>query len=118
LSRLAAAISDLRLHGHPERRLPNTLNVSVPGMGRRGSRGIDQSACHAGRTEPSGVLLAMGPPRSWWWGYPWNGFTTQEDVRRAADAVPRWRHGADGASDVARRAVAMNLYFAKIRLGP
>ncbi|MBI3516790.1 MAG: cysteine desulfurase [Proteobacteria bacterium] len=57
------------LNGHPERRLPNTLNVSFVGIigadilarldGVAASTG---SACHAGRVELSPVLAAMGVP--------------------------------------------------------
>jgi cysteine desulfurase len=59
----------LALNGHPVERLPNTLNVSFLGMDSStllaalpevaASTG---SACHAGQTEPSSVLLAMGTP--------------------------------------------------------
>jgi cysteine desulfurase len=55
------------LNGHPEHRLPNTLNVSFVGRvgadllalldGVAASTG---SACHAGRVELSPVLAAMG----------------------------------------------------------
>ena len=64
---LADRVPGLMLNGHPERRLPNTLNVSFPG--RDGERLLAQapsiaaatgSACHSGRTEPSTVLIAMG----------------------------------------------------------
>lgn len=58
------------LNGHPEHRLPNTLNVSFVGYlgvevlaqldGVAASTG---SACHAGRIELSPVLEAMGIPR-------------------------------------------------------
>jgi cysteine desulfurase len=66
-SLLAAAIPGLRLNGHPSERLPNTLNVSFPGV--LGSAVLASapeiaastgSACHAGQENPSGVLLAMG----------------------------------------------------------
>jgi cysteine desulfurase len=67
--RLAEAVPVLTLNGHPRERLPNTLNVSFPDVdGERllaaapdvaASTG---SACHAGRTEPSAVLTAMGVP--------------------------------------------------------
>jgi cysteine desulfurase len=55
------------LNGHPERRLPNTLNVSF--VGRHGAdilaalEGVAAStgsACHSGRVELSPVLRAMG----------------------------------------------------------
>ena len=56
----------IRLNGHPEKRLPNTLNVSF--VGRSGSEILAElpgvaastgSACHAGRVELSPVLEAM-----------------------------------------------------------
>jgi len=60
----------VKLNGHPERRLPNTLNVSIKGVvgeellgqipGIAASTG---SACHSGSTEPSRVLLEMGLSR-------------------------------------------------------
>jgi cysteine desulfurase len=55
------------LNGHPEHRLPNTLNVSF--VGRAGSEVLELlegvaastgSACHAGSVEISPVLKAMG----------------------------------------------------------
>ncbi|MFH1304227.1 MAG: cysteine desulfurase family protein, partial [Planctomycetota bacterium] len=58
---------DVVLNGHPERRLPNTLNVSFPG--RDGGDILARlpwlaastgSACHAGSVEISPVLAAMG----------------------------------------------------------
>jgi cysteine desulfurase len=69
--RLQAALESsapaLVLNGHPNRRLPNTLNVSFPGidaedlLARTPSVAASSgSACHSGRTEPSAVLTAMG----------------------------------------------------------
>ena len=55
------------LNGHPEHRLPNTLNVSF--VGQVGTEILERlegvaastgSACHAGRIELSPVLAAMG----------------------------------------------------------
>ncbi|HXW98162.1 MAG TPA: cysteine desulfurase NifS [Methanomicrobiales archaeon] len=63
------AIPHTRLNGHPERRLPGNVNISVEfiegesmllsldGFGIAGSTG---SACTSGSLEPSHVLLAMG----------------------------------------------------------
>lgn len=55
------------LNGHPERRLPNTLNVSFVGrigaevLAAAGSIAASTgSACHTGRVEISPVLAAMG----------------------------------------------------------
>jgi len=57
------------LNGHPEHRLPNTLNVSFVGMagaevlaGLGGVAASTGSACHSGRIELSPVLAAMGVP--------------------------------------------------------
>ncbi|MEV6600071.1 cysteine desulfurase family protein [Actinoplanes sp. NPDC051346] len=85
------------VNGHPEQRLPHTLNISTTGL-----RGDDLlaatpqvaastgSACHAGTTEPSPVLSAMGydPARAlaavrlslgrW---------STVDEIDRAADLV-------------------------------
>jgi len=66
--RLAEAMpGSLQLNGHPDRRLPNTLNISATGIvasdllatvpGLAASTG---SACHADSVEPSPVLSAMG----------------------------------------------------------
>jgi cysteine desulfurase len=60
----------VHLNGHPARRLPNTLNISITGIlgtdllatvaDMAASTG---SACHIGTTEPSPVLTAMGLDR-------------------------------------------------------
>jgi cysteine desulfurase len=63
---LQAAIPGLRLNGHETERLPNTLNVSFPGVA--GWQVLESaptvaastgSACHAGQHAISGVLAAM-----------------------------------------------------------
>ena len=63
---------NVRLNGHPELRLPNTLNISIRGViGEELLQGIPEiaastgAACHAGSTEPSGVLLTMELDREW-----------------------------------------------------
>jgi len=65
--RLRAAIPTVRLNGHARDRLPNTLNLSFPGV--RGSAVLAAapeiaastgSACHEGGESPSAVLVAMG----------------------------------------------------------
>ena len=64
---LAVQAGAVYLNGHPSERLPNTLNVSFAGIeGNALLAGVPEvaastgSACHAGRTDPSAVLLAMG----------------------------------------------------------
>jgi cysteine desulfurase len=58
---------NVKLNGHPEKRLPNTLNVSIKDIvGEELLQHMPEiaastgSACHAGSTDPSAVLLAMG----------------------------------------------------------
>jgi cysteine desulfurase len=55
------------LNGHPEKRLPNTLNISFPGydgnelINKLGDVALSTgSACHSGQTAVSLVLQAMG----------------------------------------------------------
>jgi cysteine desulfurase len=65
---LAEALPDrVHLNGHPDRRLPNTVNLSITGIiggdllaAAPGVAASTGSACHAGITEPSPVLIAMG----------------------------------------------------------
>ena len=66
--RLRAGVPGLMLNGHPSERLPNTLNVSFPGIAGREllSRVAERvaasvgSACHSEADTVSGVLAAMG----------------------------------------------------------
>ena len=68
-SLLFEGIDGLVLNGHPEERLPNTLNVSVPGMegakilnGLPGIVASTGAACHDRTVKLSHVLSAMGVP--------------------------------------------------------
>jgi cysteine desulfurase len=96
--RLSQAIPGLKLNGHPADRLPNTLNVSFPGV--RSSLllpRVDQiaassgAACHEGGDEtPSYVLLAMGMPTEQALGairLSLGRSTTLEDIKTAASAL-------------------------------
>ncbi len=60
---------DCKLNGHPSERLPNTLNMVIPGvrgeslvlsLDRKGISLSSGSACRSGSPEPSHVLLAIG----------------------------------------------------------
>ncbi len=64
-------VGHVRLNGHPEYRLPNTLNLSFEyveaeslliALDLNGIAVSSGSACASGSTEPSHVLLAMGIP--------------------------------------------------------
>ncbi len=65
---LCAEIPALKLNGHASHRLPNTLNVSFPGISgaqlltrlRKQIAASTGSACHEGTHSPSSVLKAMG----------------------------------------------------------
>ena len=62
-------VPEARLNGHPEYRLPNTVNMTLPGMrgeslvlflDRHGVYFSSGSACKSGNPDPSHVLTAMG----------------------------------------------------------
>ncbi|HKJ69914.1 MAG TPA: cysteine desulfurase family protein [bacterium] len=63
-------LQDCTVNGHPEKRLPNTLSVSIPGVDADGllARIEDRvaasagAACHANRVDISHVLRAIGVP--------------------------------------------------------
>jgi len=66
---IRARFPGARVNGHPARRLPNTLNVTFPGLDNEslllnldllGVAASAGSACSAGAAEPSYVLTAMG----------------------------------------------------------
>ena len=66
---LFTGLDDLVLNGHPDEKLPNTLNISVPGMdGNRILEGLPSvlastgAACHDRSVKLSHVLSAMGVP--------------------------------------------------------
>jgi cysteine desulfurase len=112
LDGLQARVGPVQVNGHAERRLPNTLNICVPGVvgeevlacatGVAASTG---SACHAGRTEPSPVLLAMGVDPTTALGalrLSLGRWTTAEEIDGAVEtlsaAILAVRSGSDGAS--------------------
>jgi cysteine desulfurase len=87
------------LNGHPERRLPNTLNVSF--MGHVGSELLEKtpevaastgSACHEGHVSVSPVLCAMGVPPERSKGalrLTCGRFTTEQEIDEAAELLCR-----------------------------
>ena len=94
---LCVGVEGLRLNGNPTQRLPNTLNVSFPGVDGEQLLAITPevaastgSACHAGRTDPSAVLLAMGLSRQRALGavrLSLGKFTSDTEIERAATAL-------------------------------
>lgn len=97
--RLKEGVPALTLHGPPEARLPNTLNVRFPGVtGDSVLRGAPEiaastgSACHAGQTTASAVILAMGVPAKDALGavrLTLGRHTGEEDIERAAKGLIR-----------------------------
>ncbi|NLE45207.1 MAG: cysteine desulfurase [Chloroflexi bacterium] len=88
----------IRLNGHPELRLPNTLNVSFHGVEANAllvaiSDEVAVSsgaACHAGQVDLSAVLQAMRVPVDWAMGtvrFSVGRDTTAEEIDRAVAAV-------------------------------
>ncbi len=106
-ARLAAAIPDLTLNGHPKERLPNTLHVSFPSVTGRmllhaASADVAASlgsACHSEHDAVSGVLAAMGVAAARAAGavrLSVGMMTADEDVdRAAAGLIAAWRRLAD-----------------------
>jgi len=97
---LAAAVPEMRVNGHPEKRLPNTLNVSFRGLAANRlleAIGLEVAAsagaaCHADRTEISHVLAAMGVPEAWAAGtlrLTVGRMTTAAEVDAAAAVIAR-----------------------------
>jgi cysteine desulfurase len=65
---LKSYIPDIKLNGHETKRLPNTLNISIPGIAsyelvekiKDHVAASTGSACHSGKQIPSSVLTNMG----------------------------------------------------------
>lgn len=98
--RFANELSDdtLKLNGHPEKRLPNTLNVSFRGVEANTllSEISDRvaasagAACHSDEVDVSPVLTAMRVPVEWAMGtvrFTVGRETTPEDIDRAAEVT-------------------------------
>jgi cysteine desulfurase len=96
---LAEAVPGLALNGHAEQRLPNTLNVRFPGVsgvqllaGAPEVAASTGSACHDGHERPSAIILAMGVALGEAAGsvrLTLGRGTSEEDVRRAVEALSR-----------------------------
>lgn len=93
-------IPHVHLNGHPEKRLPNTVNISfeyVEGeslllnMDMKGIAASSGSACTSGSLEPSHVLLAMGMSHELSHGslrFSLGKFNTKEEVDYLIEEMP------------------------------
>lgn len=103
---LKQEIKGMKLNGHPEKRLPNTLNVSFHGL--EANRILEEiglevaasagAACHSDGVTVSHVLQAMKVPLEWAKGtlrLTTGRMTTEDEIDRAivvvTDAVKRLR---------------------------
>jgi cysteine desulfurase len=98
-ARIQASVSGVVRNGRPEWTVPNTLNVSLPGLSaelllvRLDLAGVAASAgaaCASGAREPSHVLRAMGMPEeriSSALRFSLGRGTTADDVDRAAESL-------------------------------
>lgn len=98
--RLKAGLGErVILNGHPEKRLPNTLNANFVGhVGAELLAKVPEiaastgSACHEGKVTQSPVLCAMGVPPEVGRGalrLTVGRFTSEEEIDRAAEALIR-----------------------------
>ena len=94
------AVPDVRLNGHPTRRLPGTLNMSfrgleaeslILGLDLKGIGVSAGSACTSGSLEASYVITAMGVPADWALGAVRTSLgagTTVEDIDYVLEVLP------------------------------
>jgi cysteine desulfurase len=95
-----ARVEDVRLNGHPTRRLPGTVNMSFRGseaeslilaLDLKGIGASAGSACTSGSLEPSYVVAAMGVPTEWALGAlrcSLGRSTTAEEIDRVLEILP------------------------------
>lgn len=108
---LRKQIPQIRINGHAEKRLPNTLSISVHGVDASMLLAqIEQklaisagAACHSGTVRISHVLQAMDVPEEWAPGtlrLSTGRMTTEEEIDEAVsilvDAVARLRRDRQG----------------------
>ena len=88
----------IKLNGHPQKRLPNTLSISF--LGLEANRILDTignevaasagAACHSGTVQISDVLTAMDVPLEWAKGtlrLTTGRMTTEADIDRAVRII-------------------------------
>ena len=90
-------IPDVRLNGHPDKRLPNTLSLGFPDVdanlllaAMKGVAASAGAACHAGEEAMSGVLAAMHVPYSFAMGtirFSVGRMTTEKEIDSAIEII-------------------------------
>ena len=94
-------IDHTRLNGHPEKRLPNNINVSIDfvegesmilNLDLEGICASTGSACSSSSLEPSHILLAMGLSHEQAHGslrFTLGKWSTEEEINRVLEVLPR-----------------------------
>jgi len=100
LQGLLERIDHIRLNGHPVKRLPNNVNISVDfvegesmllNLDLEGICASTGSACSSGSLEASHVLLAMGLPHEHAHGslrFTLGKWTNEEEIERVLETLP------------------------------
>ena len=98
---LLTGIDNISLNGHPVKRLPNNVNVSIDfiegesvllNLDLEGICASTGSACSSSSLEPSHVLIALGlPPEKAHCSirFSLGKWTTEADIDRVLDVLPR-----------------------------
>ena len=98
---LLERIDHIRLNGHPQKRLPNNVNVSVDyvegesmvlNLDLEGICASTGSACSSSSLEPSHVLLAIGLSHEQAHGslrFTLGKWTSEEDIGRVLEVLPQ-----------------------------
>ncbi|MDP2931970.1 MAG: aminotransferase class V-fold PLP-dependent enzyme, partial [Chloroflexota bacterium] len=98
---LQERMENIRLNGHPVKRLPNNVNISVDfvegesmclNLDLEGICASTGSACSSSSLEPSHVLLALGIPPEKAHGslrFTTGKWTTEEEIDRVLEILPR-----------------------------
>ena len=97
---LSERIEQTRLNGHPVKRLPNNVNISIDfvegesmllNLDLEGIGASTGSACSSATLEPSHVLLAMGLSHEQAHGslrFTLGKWTTEEEIERVLEVLP------------------------------
>ena len=98
---LLERIDHIRLNGHPTKRLPNNVNVSIDfiegeamllNLDLEGICASTSSACASSSLKPSHVLLALGLPPERVHGslrFTLGKWTTEEEIAQVVEVLPR-----------------------------
>ena len=101
ISGLMGRIEHIHLNGHPTRRLPNNVNVSIEfvegesmllNLDLEGIAASTGSACSSSSLQPSHVLLALGLSHELSHGslrFTWGRETTEGEIERVLEILPQ-----------------------------